>query len=59
MVESILASIMPAIEDMVKKYCAESVEKVAWEVIPDLAENLINKEIEKISRSADEMPLDE
>ncbi len=44
-------------EEMVKKYVKEymdqhfqkSTEKVAWEVIPDLAENLIRKELSKIS----------
>jgi CheY-like chemotaxis protein len=44
-------------EDMVKKYVKEymdqlfqkNTEKVAWEVIPDLAENLIRQELVKIS----------
>jgi DNA-binding response OmpR family regulator len=44
-------------EAMVKKYVKEyldemfqkSTEKVAWEVIPDLAENLIRQELSKIS----------
>lgn len=39
------------VEDMVKKYCRETIEKVAWEVIPDLAENLIKKELAKVSQS--------
>lgn len=39
----------PVIEEEMKKYCKEMVEKVAWEVIPDLAENLIKKQIEKIT----------
>lgn len=45
------------IESMVKKYVKEymdemfqkNTEKVAWEVIPDLAENLIRQELSKIS----------
>lgn len=45
------------IEEMVKKYVkeymdqlfAQKVEKIAWEVIPDLAENLIRQEMAKIS----------
>lgn len=41
----------PVVEDFVKEYCRESVEKIAWEIIPDLAENLIKKEIQKISES--------
>jgi hypothetical protein len=44
-------------EDLVKKYVKEymddmfkkNVEKVSWEVIPDLAENLIRQELSKIS----------
>lgn len=42
---------------MVKKYVKEymdemfkkNVEKISWEVIPDLAENLIRQELSKIS----------
>lgn len=41
----------PVVEEFVKEYCRESVEKIAWEIIPDLAENLIKKEIQKISES--------
>lgn len=45
------------IEAMIKKYVKEymdemfkkQVEKISWEVIPDLAENLIRKELSKIS----------
>jgi hypothetical protein len=44
-------------DDMIKKHVKEymdqmfqaKVEKISWEVIPDLAENLIKKEISKIS----------
>ena len=41
----------PLVERFVKDYCKEQIEKVAWEVIPDLAENIIKKEIQKISDS--------
>ena len=41
----------PVVEDFVKQFCAENVEKIAWEIIPDLAENLIKKEIQRISDS--------
>ncbi|MBY0516579.1 MAG: response regulator [Bacteriovoracaceae bacterium] len=48
-----LQNLKPLIEQMVKEavaeYCRQSVEKVAWEVIPDLAENLIKNELRKIS----------
>ena len=39
---------------LVERYCQDTVEKVAWEVIPDLAENLIKKEIEKIAKSTED-----
>ena len=42
----------PMMEELVKQYCHKNVEKVAWEVIPDLAENIIKKEIENISESS-------
>lgn len=52
---SLQQKIQPMIEEMVdqlaKKYCLQSIDKVAWEVIPDLAENLIRKEIQNISES--------
>lgn len=52
-----MSDIKAEMEAMVKKYVKEyldemfqkSTEKVAWEVIPDLAENLIRQELSKIS----------
>lgn len=41
----------PLVEKFVKEFCKDQIEKVAWEVIPDLAENIIKKEIKKISDS--------
>lgn len=41
----------PLVEKYIQEYCEQQVEKIAWEVIPDLAENLIKKEIQKISDS--------
>lgn len=49
--EKIKERLMPALDDWAKKYCEQAVDKVAWEVIPDLAENLIRKEIQEISES--------
>ncbi|MDH5580492.1 MAG: response regulator [Bdellovibrionales bacterium] len=43
--------ITPIVEELVKKYCEQTIQKVAWEVIPDLAENLIRKELKEISQS--------
>lgn len=51
LVEKLKLALRPMIEEMVKEYCRQSAEKVAWEVIPDLAENLIRKEIKEISDS--------
>lgn len=50
-VEKLKVQLRPMIEEMVKEFCRQSAEKVAWEVIPDLAENLIRKEIKEISES--------
>lgn len=52
-----LSAIRGEVEAMVKKYVKEymdemfkkNVEKISWEVIPDLAENLIRQELGKIS----------
>ena len=48
-----LEALRPLLKELVKEavadYCRQHVEKVAWEVIPDLAENLIKNELRKIS----------
>jgi len=41
----------PLLEKYVHQYCKETIEKVTWEIIPDLAENLIKKELKKITES--------
>ena len=51
LVEKLKISLRPVIEELVKEFCKTQAEKVAWEVIPDLAENLIRKEIKEISKS--------
>ena len=40
----------PIVEKYVQDYCKERVEKVVWEIIPDLAENLIRRELKEISK---------
>ncbi len=50
-VNKLKEELTPLIENYVKQYCKETVEKVAWEIIPDLAENLIKKELTKLSES--------
>ncbi|OFZ22952.1 MAG: hypothetical protein A2202_01590 [Bdellovibrionales bacterium RIFOXYA1_FULL_36_14] len=44
----------PLLEKYVHQYCKETIEKVTWEIIPDLAENLIKKELKKITESISE-----
>ncbi len=51
LVDKLKNAFKPIIEEMVKEFCRQTAEKVAWEVIPDLAENLIRKEIRDISNS--------
>lgn len=50
-ISELKAHLTPLIEKWVKEACSETVEKVAWDVIPDLAENLIRKEIKELSES--------
>lgn len=50
-IRELKAHLTPLIEKWVKEACKETVEKVAWDVIPDLAENLIRKEIKELSDS--------
>lgn len=49
--EKIKEQVMPVLEELIKEVCREKVEQIAWEVIPDLAQNLITKEIKTISDS--------
>lgn len=48
-----LEALRPLLKELVKEvvaeYCRQQVDKVAWDVIPDLAENLIKTELKKIS----------
>ncbi|MFI5390422.1 MAG: response regulator transcription factor [Bacteriovoracales bacterium] len=53
LISELMEGLKPFIEEQIKKYCQQTAEKVAWEVIPDLAENLIKKEIKEISSSLD------
>lgn len=48
-----LEDLRPMIKELINQavadYCRQHIDKVAWEVIPDLAENLIKQELKKIS----------
>ncbi len=50
-IEELKKSIRPMIEEMVSSYLKQKAEQVAWEVIPDLAENLIKSELKEISKT--------
>ncbi|MDA9189424.1 response regulator [bacterium] len=52
-VASLMEKLLPVIEKQIQSYLESSVDKVAWEIIPDLAENIIKKEISEISASID------
>lgn len=51
LLENLKTHLSPLIEKWLKEHYRETIERVAWEVIPDLAENLIRKEIQSISES--------
>lgn len=47
-----LREALPSIvEQYMRDYCEKTVERVAWEIIPDLAENLIRRELRAIAES--------
>lgn len=50
-VEKVIEKLTPKLEELVQKLIASKVEEISWEVIPDLAENLIKTEIRRISES--------
>ncbi len=51
LVNDLKTAMLPIMEQLVKDYCKQNIEQVAWEVIPDLAENLIRNELEEIAKS--------
>ncbi len=42
--------LVPMVEKMVNEKIDRIIEKVSWEIIPDLAENLIKKELQKVTK---------
>lgn len=52
--EEVLEALNHKIEEIVNARVEAIIEKVAWEVIPDLAENLISKELKSLADSAKE-----
>ena len=42
-------SLTPLLKELVRDFCKEKIEQVAWEIIPDLAENLIKQEVKEIT----------
>ena len=49
--ERIAKKVADVAQSEIQKFCEKHVDRVSWEVIPDLAENIIKKEIEQISKS--------
>lgn len=58
LIQDLKEELRPLIKDLVKEVVEEmgreTSEKVAWEIIPDLAENLIRTEVEKLSQKVQE-----
>lgn len=52
LVAKIIEELKPALHEMIESYCKETIESVAWQIIPDLAENLIRSEIKEIKESS-------
>ena len=46
--EALRKDLEPLVEKYVKDYCEKEVERLIWEIIPDLAENVIKKELSTI-----------
>ncbi len=45
--------LIPHFEEHIKAYCKEAVEKGIWEILPDLAEKVITRELEEIRKTVD------
>ena len=50
-IEEVKKSLDPLITQLVRDFCQKKVEEIAWEVIPDVAENIIRNEIKEIAKS--------
>lgn len=49
--KELIEKLTPMIRQLIHEECEKITEKVAWEIIPDLAENLIRKELAQIAES--------
>jgi CheY-like chemotaxis protein len=49
-IEQLKPQLKDLIQEVVKDMSKETIEGVAWEIIPDLAENLIRNEVENLSK---------
>ncbi|MCY4644141.1 MAG: response regulator [Bacteriovoracales bacterium] len=50
-IDKIMEKMLPIIEQNIRKHCKETIERIAWEIVPDLAENIIKKEVQDIKDS--------
>lgn len=53
-IEQLRPQLKELIQEVVQEMSKETIEGVAWEIIPDLAENLIRSEVESLSRKVQE-----
>lgn len=53
LVENIRNDLAPLVEKYVRDYCEKEVEKVIWEIVPDLAENIIKKELAALRKNVE------
>ena len=52
MINKIIEKLRPMLKELIEKECKDTIENVAWQIIPDLAENLIRSEIKEIRDSS-------
>lgn len=50
-IQRLTVALTPLVRAIVKDLCEKQVEKISWEVIPDLAENLIRRELQDVKNS--------
>ncbi len=53
-VEGIRKDLKPLVEKYVQEYCEKEVERVVWEIVPDLAENIIKKELSTLRKNVEQ-----
>jgi DNA-binding response OmpR family regulator len=52
--KEMLDQLKPIITETLMNYCSKTIEKIGWEILPDLAENIIKKELKKLGEETKE-----